>query len=126
MASMNEIFRDTTGGAGAAKYAYQGARVAKGLSKSTRLTAAVDLLKGGASFGDMAGVADAGSGVSSTAKGAAGMAKFSRLGKVASFAGKAGPILTKGSCVLGAAMGGYQVGSGIHEITQGNKAEGRD
>jgi len=115
-----------TGTTKTAKYAYQSSRAIRGLGTTTRLTAAVDILAGSADAGAAHAIDGAAKGVATTSKGVAGAAKLSKAAKVAKFAGKAAPVLTKGSCILGAGLGGYEIGQGINNLRDGNKAKGKE
>ncbi len=112
--------KDSAGVAGTAKYMYQASRAVRGLSTTTKLTAAVDLVGGAASLESAHNLAEATKGVTTAAKGATGAVKLSKLAKVAKFAGKAAPILTKGSAIISTAVGGYEIGQGINELRAGN------
>ena len=90
-----DSYRDATGAAGAAKYMYQSSRVARGLSKSTRLTAAVDILKGG-NLMDAKGMVDGTKGILSTTKGVNDAAKMSKFARVAGVAGEGGSFPYQG------------------------------
>ena len=115
-----------TGAAKTAKYSYQASRGMRALGTSTKLTAAVDFATGGIGVGTAEAVHSGASAVGTTAKGIVGGAKISRFAQVAGVAGKVAPVLTKGCCVLGAGLGGFEVGKGINNMMDGNTAKGKE
>lgn len=123
---MSDIIRDGLGAASAGKYGYQAGRAAQGLSTTTRLTAGLDLASGTSGLSGAAAATEAAASASTAAKGVTGAARLSSLAKVAQFAGKAAPVVARGSAVLGVALGGFEVGRGINDVMDGKGAEGRD
>lgn len=115
-----------TGAAKTAKYTYQASRGLQSLGTTTRLTAAVDVLTGGIGLGTAEALQSGATAAGTTAKGVVGAAKVSRFAQVAGVAGKVAPALTKGCAVLGAAVGGYEMGTGINNIANGNTAKGKE
>lgn len=112
--------------AGAGKYIYQSARVMNGLGSSTPLTVALDIASGTTGIGAANSATAVVKASTSLAKGINGCAKISHLGKISQFAAKASPIIAKGSSVISAAIGGVEVGKGIHDIRKGDKAKGTE
>lgn len=120
---------DAFGVAGGVKYGYQASRAIRGLGTTTFATAGLDLASG--SFGTTAAAdaAETAKSLATTSKGTAGAAKISRFARIAKVAGRAAPVLAKGSAVLGVGLGGYKVGQGVHKLTDNrtdNDAAGRD
>jgi hypothetical protein len=118
--------KEVLGVAGSGKYFYQAGRAFSGLNTTTRLTAGMDVLSGLTGAAAATNVADAAKATSSGLTGVVGGAKISQAGKIASFAGKAAPVLTKGSAVLGGVLGGIEIGKGVYNLSQGNKQKGTD
>lgn len=121
-----DAYNDGPGVVGSGKYLYQSSRAFRGLSTTTKLTAGIDLLKGGHGLHSAAAFTDVASHTATTAKGLAGTAKLSKFAKVARFAGKAAPVVAKGSAVIGAALGGWEIGQGINEVRSGNTQKGKE
>lgn len=118
-----------TGTAKTAKYMYQSGRAIQGLGTTTKMTAAVDLLAGGVGVNSgmvSEAMGSAAKGIATTSKGVVGAAKVSKFAQVAGYASKAAPVVAKASCVLGAAVGGYQIGTGVCNYRAGNKAKGKE
>ena len=122
---MGEI-RDGFGAAGGAKYGYQSARAFQGLGTTTRATAAFDLISGGVGSQAAADLGETAKSLSTTTKGGVGAAKISRFARVAGYAGKAAPVVARGSAVLGVALGGYEIGQGVDSLSDGKTEKGRD
>jgi hypothetical protein len=121
-----DAYTDALGAAGSAKYLYQSSRVARGLSQSNWLTASIDILRGGTNLDDLGGAASLAKGLTAGAKGVGDTAKFSSVAKIAGYASKAAPFISKASVLIGGAYGGYQIGSGINELREGNTQAAKD
>lgn len=114
------------GAAGSAKYGYQSSRALRGLGTTTRLTAGLDLASGSVGATAAADLGETAKSLSTTAKGTTGAAKISRFARVANAAGKAAPVIARGSAVLGVGLGGYEIGQGINSLSDGKSEKGRD
>jgi len=123
---LNQYLSDGLSAAGAAKYGYQASRAARGLGTTTALTAGLDLASGTVGTAAAADTAETIKSLSTTTKGTSGAARLSRFARLSSWAGKAAPVIAKGTAVLGVALGGYNVGQGISQIQDGKTEEGRD
>lgn len=108
------------------KYVYQGARALAEKPTSTALTSGLDLINGSTSMVEANSVSGALKATSTTIKGAIGAGKLSAMEKVADFAGNVAPAVAKGSVLLGAGLGGLEIGDGINEKINGNHEKGNN
>jgi hypothetical protein len=118
--------KDALGIAGSGKYLYQAGRAFAGMQTTTPVTVGLDLASGAVGLSSAKDLTSLAKALSTETKGLVGAARLSNAGKIANYASKAAPIVSKGTALLGVALGGVEMARGAKALKAGKKTEGTD